>query len=92
VVSEGFRFGDARARDDRGGCCGKPVGCWLESQGCVHKVEKAAWQAEVAEQERLAEAWGVGYWQGVEDERTSQEVTGGEVPPGRVNPYRTDQP
>jgi hypothetical protein len=45
-----FRFGDPKARDDMGGCCGKWRGCWIESKGCVHKVEKAEWQA-LAEQE-----------------------------------------
>lgn len=52
---DGFRFGDKRARDDLGGCCGKPVGCGIESRGCVHKVEKRAWQ-EAAEQEIAARA------------------------------------
>lgn len=41
-----FRFGPANAGP--GGCCGKPVGCRIDSQGCIHKVEKKAWQQRAA--------------------------------------------
>jgi hypothetical protein len=47
-MSDDFRFGDPRGTDtsdDMGGCCGKPVGCRIESRGCLHKLEKADWQA-----------------------------------------------
>lgn len=35
-----------------------------------------------------AEAWDEGYRQGVNDEATSQDWTGGQVSPARRNPYR----
>ncbi|WP_311053100.1 hypothetical protein [Rhodococcus qingshengii] len=39
-----------------------------------------------------AEIWQQGYDFGVHDERMSQDVTGGEVTPGRGNPYATSAP
>ena len=44
-MTDPFRFGDPRARDDMGGCCGKPVGCRIDSQGCVRKRDKADWRS-----------------------------------------------
>lgn len=34
------------------------------------------------------QAWDEGYALGVHDEQTSQETTGGQIRPARVNPYR----
>lgn len=34
------------------------------------------------------EAWDAGYALGVHDEQVSQETTGGQIRPARVNPYR----
>jgi len=48
-----FRMGDKNATpasDAKGGCCGTPTGCQIDSDGCLHKVEKAQWQIEAAEE------------------------------------------
>lgn len=55
-----FRSGDARGTetsDAKGGCCGKPFGCNIVSDGCLHPKDKADWQAlaqQQAERERTA--------------------------------------
>lgn len=57
-----FRFGDSRGTpvsDAKGGCCGKPIGCRIESKGCLHHAKKAKWQQEALdEMDRNARAYG----------------------------------